>query len=121
MPRLASGLWQPEFQPKGRFFRLFLSHTSAHKQEIGQLRTALIPYGIAGFVAHDAITPTQEWQDVIVDALHSCEALAAYLTPDFSQSAWTDQEVGAAIGSGVLVVPIKVGQDRTDSSVATRL
>jgi hypothetical protein len=34
------------------------------------------------------------------------DALAAILMPGFKQSNWTDQEVGVAVGRGVLVVPI---------------
>jgi hypothetical protein len=37
------------------------------------------------------------------------EALLALLSPDFHDSKWTDQEVGAAIGRGVVVVPVALG------------
>ncbi|MGE5433343.1 MAG: TIR domain-containing protein [Candidatus Doudnabacteria bacterium] len=105
-----SNVWQPEFM-QGRFFRLFVSHTSAHRQAVGALRAALLPHGVLAFVAHDAIQPTQEWLDVIVRALREAEALAAYLTGDFHDSPWTDQEVGAAVGRELLVLPLKVDQD----------
>jgi TIR domain len=106
-----SSIWQPPFQTGERFFRLFLSHTSQHRQEVGALSAALTPHGVVAFVAHDAIQPTEQWLDVIVRALHESEALAAYLTADFHDSAWTDQEVGAAIGRDLLVLPLKVGLD----------
>jgi TIR domain len=109
--RAKTGIWQPTLVPEGRYFRLFLSHTSAYKREVGLLSSALSAHGIAGFVAHDAISPTQEWLGVIVDALQQCEALAAYLTDDFHDSAWTDQEVGAAIGRDILVIALKVAVD----------
>ena len=105
-----SNVWQPEFM-QGRFFRLVVSHTSAHRQAVGALRAALLPHGVVAFVAHDAIQPTQEWLDVIVRALREAEALAAYLTGDFHDSQWTDQEVGAAVGRELLVLPLKVDQD----------
>ena len=38
-------------------------------------------------------------------------ALAALLTPDFHESRWTDQEIGWALGRGVLVVPVRLGMD----------
>lgn len=34
------------------------------------------------------------------------DALAAILMPGFKESDWTDQEVGVAVGRGVLVIPI---------------
>jgi hypothetical protein len=92
-------------------FRLFLSHTSAHKTHVHELSDALSWRDIDGFVAHDSIEPTQEWQDVIEQALATCDALLAWLTPDFPSSRWTDQEVGFCVGRGVLIIPARVGQD----------
>ena len=37
------------------------------------------------------------------------DALLAVLTKDFNSSKWTDQEVGAAIYKGVLIIPINKG------------
>jgi len=87
-------------------FRLFISHISAFKKTIGSLQTSLKRYSISAFVAHVDIEPTREWQDEIEAALYSADALAAVLMPGFKESNWTDQEVGIAIGRGLLVVPI---------------
>ena len=43
-------------------FRIFISHISKDKDKATRLRTALEPYGISGFVAHEDIHPTAEWQ-----------------------------------------------------------
>jgi hypothetical protein len=94
-----------------QFLRLFISHTHHHKVEVAALKTALIPYGVSSFVAHQDIRPTREWEDVIEVALATCHAGAAYLTEHFHASEWTDQEVGFCVGRGVLVVPVKVGVD----------
>lgn len=87
-------------------FRLFISHISKFKKTIGNLQTSLKRYSISAFVAHVDIEPTREWQDEIEAALFSADALAAVLMPEFKESHWTDQEVGIAIGRGLLVVPI---------------
>jgi TIR domain len=87
-------------------FRLFLSHLSSFKETSAKLQAALHPYGISAFVAHVDIEPTTEWQDEIEAALFSMDALAAILMPGFKGSNWTDQEIGIAIGRGVLVVSI---------------
>ena len=55
--------------------------------------------------------PTRQWQDEIEEALRSMDALAALLTPGFHESKWTDQEVGYAMGSGRLILPIRHGVD----------
>jgi hypothetical protein len=105
-------IWTPELAPPGgRYFRLFISHTSAHKHDVHALSRELSLHGIAGFVAHDSIGPFEQWQDVISGALLECEALAAYLTDDFHGSDWTDQEVGAALARDLVVLPLKVDRD----------
>jgi hypothetical protein len=95
----------------GELFRLFISHTSAHKRQVGSLSDFLKLEGISGFVAHVDIDPTREWQDVIESALETCDALAAYLTPDFQGSKWTDQEVGFCVARAILILPIRVDLD----------
>lgn len=102
---LDSKFWLPNH------FRLFLSHISTFKVKTAQLQKILKDYGISSFVAHEDIEPTQEWQDEIETALHSMDALCAILTPKFNESAWTDQEVGVAVGRDVLIIPIRKGMD----------
>jgi hypothetical protein len=85
-------------------FRLFLSHVAKHKDELADL-------GVAAFVAHEDIEPSREWRKEIELALKSMNALAALVTTDFHASAWTDQEIGWALGRGVLVIPVRVGAD----------
>lgn len=92
-------------------FRLFLSHVSAHKVAVVRLKYELQLLGISAFVAHEDIAPSLEWQNEIELALRSMHGLAALLTPDFHPSNWTDQEIGFALGKGVLVVPVRLGTD----------
>jgi hypothetical protein len=89
--------------------RVFISHISDHKAQVGELSAMLDYYGFSPFVAHDAIEPTQDWQNVIRDGLSTCHVLVAYLTPGFHASNWTDQEVGWAMGRSALIVPINAG------------
>jgi len=96
--------------PDGRF-RLFLSHLAKHKVAVSKLKDELDLFGIAAFVAHEAIKPSLEWQREIELALRAMHGLLALITPDFHASPWTDQEIGWAFGRGVLVVPVRVGTD----------
>lgn len=98
-------VWTPEC------FRLFVSHASAHKDVAAALKMSLSLYNVSSFVAHNDIEPTREWQDEIEEALRTMDAMAALLTPDFHPSNWTDQEVGFAMGRGVLIVSLRYGQD----------
>jgi hypothetical protein len=100
---LEATFWEPFH------FKLFLSHISTFKQTAVHLQHALRRFGISAFVAHVDIEPTKEWLEEIEAGLYSMDALAAILMPGFKESSWTDQEVGVAVGRGVLVVPIMRG------------
>lgn len=104
-PSDSEHLWKPGA------FRLFLSHISADKIAVSKLKQALSLWGVDCFVAHVDIEPNLEWQKEIELALGSMHALAALLTPCFHDSKWTDQEIGFALGRGIVVIPVRLGVD----------
>lgn len=73
------------------------------------MQAAISNFGISAFVAHEDIEPDAEWQDEIKKALRTCDALIAFLNPDFNLSTWTDQEVGYALGRGIPVFSVRLG------------
>jgi hypothetical protein len=89
------------------YFKLFISHLSNHKKKASDLQKVLKRYGISSFVAHEDIEPSKEWQNEIENALHTMDALTAILMDGFKESNWCDQEIGFALGKGVLIIPIK--------------
>ena len=92
--------------------RLFISHRDEHKVVANELAETLESYGISSFVAHDSIQPMSIWQTEILNALESMEIMLAFVTDDFHDSVWTNQEVGFALGRNIPIVPLKVqGQD----------
>lgn len=91
--------------------RVFISHVSSFKKEATTFKVSMGMFGISGFVAHEDIEPSKEWQDEIEVALSTMDALLALLTPGFNESKWTDQEVGVAIGRRVPVIAVRVGLD----------
>lgn len=92
-------------------YRVFLSHKAEVKKETSTLKRKLSLYGISGFVAHEDITPTKEWQNEIEIALSSMDAFVALLTEKFHDSFWTDQEVGFAMGRGVPILSVRLGEN----------
>lgn len=100
----------PPFWRK-RMFRLFISHLSSEKALAAQLQEALLTYEISGFVAHNDIEPTLEWQTQIETALATADSLVALLHPAFHASSWTDQEIGFAMGRRLPVFAVRFGQD----------
>jgi len=100
---------EPGFWKEGKL-RLFISHLAKHKSFAGKLKRLLSTYGISCFVAHDDIAPTREWEDEIITALDTCDALIALMHENFHASFWADQEIGFAMGRGVPVCSVNLGQ-----------
>jgi len=94
-------------------FRLFISHIAKDKDKAMRLRTCLAPYAVSGFVAHEDISPTEDWQREIERALHAMDAFLAIHTVGFKQSIWTQQEIGFAVGRGTKIISFKMGEDPT--------
>jgi hypothetical protein len=105
LPEAVNRIWGNEG------YRVFLSHKNEVKKETAELKKKLKLFGISGFVAHEDIHPTKEWQNEIENALFSMDAFVVLMTEEFHDSDWTDQEVGVAFGRGVPIVAIKLGKD----------
>jgi hypothetical protein len=86
--RYGASPWQ------GDRLRLFLSHLSTQQVFVSDVRDELAKFGIESFVAHEAIKPSRELQDVIEASLPDCDALVAFLHEAFAESKWCDQEAG---------------------------
>ena len=90
--------------------RVFISHRDAHKAEARELSEALEDYGMACFVAHDTIQPRKLWRGEILKGLRTMEVMVLFLTDDFADSLYCNQEVGYALGRGVPIISLKLGQ-----------
>jgi len=96
----------------GGAVRVFISHRMSVDEGASGLKESLARCcGVAAFLDHEDIEPTQEWHREIEQALFSMDALIALLTEDFHESNWTDQEVGVAIGRRVPLIPVRLGRD----------
>jgi len=91
--------------------RAFVSHLSTEKLKATRLRDCLSTLGINAFVAHEDIEPTLEWQVQIERALHNSELFISMHTPGFSKSIWTQQEIGYAVGTGLKIIAVRMGED----------
>jgi uncharacterized glyoxalase superfamily protein PhnB len=100
---VARGPWEEGY------YKLFLSHTSANKALAKEIRDRLRLFGIDAFVAHEDIRPTKAWEEEIERALSTCDGMLAMLTADFIESKFCDQEVGYAMGRGLLVIALMRG------------
>lgn len=91
--------------------KLFISHRDEQRANLALLASALQRYGIAAFLAHDAIVAGRDWRGELLRGLGTMDALLAYCSPNFADSDWTAQEVGFAFGKGVPVVSVLAGEN----------
>ena len=91
--------------------RAFLSHTAEFKAEAAKIKIGLSWYGIAGFLAHEDITPTSEWQEEILFALQTMDLMIPLLTRTFQESQWTGQEIGYGFARQKPFIPVRLGSD----------
>ena len=92
-------------------FGLFISHRDNFKRYANDIKKSLVVYGISSFVAHEDIEPTTEWIKEIEKALFEMDALIALLSKGFSESVWTNQEIGYASGREKLILSAKFEED----------
>ena len=97
--------WKPDY------LRVFVSHLAKNRRRVAKLKFALDGWGASCFIAHEDIEPSREWQSEIESALATMDVMLAIVEPGFRESAWTDQEIGYALGRGVDVVPVCIGLD----------
>ena len=91
--------------------RVFISHSAKHKVFVSEVSSDLAVAGIHGFVAHETMTVAKSWQDQIENALKSAQAFVAFVHPEFNPSEWCQQEAGWAIGRGIPVFAVRLGDD----------
>jgi hypothetical protein len=94
--------------PALKSIRIFVSYSSEDKKIVGSLKDSLEKIGFEVFLAHEDIKPGLEWPDEIVRNLKSCHIFVPFLTKNFGNSEWTDQETGMAFADGKLIISLQV-------------
>lgn len=89
---------------------IFASHLNAHRELVAQYKQQFERYGISLFVAHDSITPDEEWANEIRRTLGTADCGLVFLHEGFRDSQWCDQEVGWLLGRQVAVPILIFGQ-----------
>jgi hypothetical protein len=88
---------------------VFLSHSHKDVELANSLKEdSEWRFAINVFVAHQDLTPSEEWQIEILKTLRRCDAFIALLTRNFARSDWTDQETGLAFAFRKVIIPIRI-------------
>ena len=88
--------------------KIFFSYSTKDKDKVGELKRNLEELGFEGFLAHEDINPSYEWQEEIYRNLLECDVFIPYITKNFKESDWTDQECGIAYTHSKLIIPLQV-------------
>lgn len=88
--------------------RIFISYNTLDKDLAGKIKTLLSNYGLEVFLAHEDISPSKEWEDVILQNLDSTDIFIPLITKKFLISDWTDQESGIAFIKNKFIIPLVV-------------
>ena len=76
---------------------IFISYSHKDDGAAGSLSRELEKAFYSTFLAHDDVQPTADWHIEIWKALQGCHAFVGLLTENFNESAFCQQEVGAAL------------------------
>jgi hypothetical protein len=88
--------------------RIFFSYSNEDKKAVGRLKELLERVGFEVFLAHEDIEPCSEWQTEILKYLKNCDVFIPFLSNNFKNSNWTDQETGIAISLDKFIVSLQV-------------
>lgn len=88
--------------------KFFFSYSIKDKDKVGELKRNLEKLGFEGFLAHEDIKPSYEWQKEIYRNLLECKIFIPYITKNFKESDWTDQECGIVCTHSKLIIPLQV-------------
>lgn len=70
-------------------------------------------------MAHDDITPGSLWQNEIVKALNTMDIFIGFVTDEFHQGSWTDQEIGYAYRRDVPRIFVKLEKTNPKGFMST--
>ena len=109
-------LWGGDYRSKKL---IFLSHRAIHRTKVSKIKGQLEKEEISCFVAHDDIIPGSLWQDEIVKALSTMDIFIGFVTGEFHEGSWTDQEIGYAYNRDVPRIFVKLKRENPQGFVST--
>ena len=87
-------------------YKVFLSHSTRDKNLVIALARLLEKFGIENFVAEWYLSPGERLDKKVFDEIRASDCIVVLLTPNGMRSNWVQQEIGAALHAGKLVIPI---------------
>lgn len=91
-----------------KFKKAFISYSTNNKFIAHDIKKILEDFGIDGFLAHEDIEMSQEWQDRLMKELGEVDLVVAILSKNFNESFFCIQEVGIALFNEIIIIPISI-------------
>jgi len=87
----------------------FISYSHSDREYGGQAKRVLGEFDIEGFLAHEDLEVSEEWQARILAELRRCDLFVPLLSANFLSSRWAPQEAGFIISRPeVLITPLSI-------------
>ncbi len=87
----------------------FISYAAEDQAPSSDLATALDQYYVHCFLAPRAISPSEDWERNLRNALMYSDVGIAVISTRFNASPWTNQEVGYLLGRNRPVFSVQIG------------
>ncbi|MCE2509194.1 MAG: toll/interleukin-1 receptor domain-containing protein [Nitrosopumilaceae archaeon] len=86
--------------------RVFISHPDRDRAMAAELKRIMDAVLMRPFLAHRDIGAGAVWREAIRREIEGCDMLVALVTPNFCESEYANQEVGAAWVLGKPILPV---------------
>jgi len=99
---------------------VFVSYAHSDGRLANLTATALESKGLACFVAHDDITCGTEFIHSLQTELSQADIVLVIVSKESIGSCWVNQEIGYAVASGALVLPMIIDETKPQGFLSTR-
>jgi hypothetical protein len=86
--------------------RFFLSHSMLDASEVEKLRETIAGLGVSVYLAENDPQPGVNLAAKVLAEIKASDAVVVLLAEGGASSPWVQQEIGAAMAAGKLIVPI---------------
>lgn len=107
-PRLSQIQLSPQILHKTKDDYAFISYQVDDRSTAGDIKRILDGINIEGFLAHEDIDVSEEWQNKILDEIAKASIFICLLSKSYLGSAWCMQESGIAIFRNITIIPLSL-------------
>ena len=86
--------------------RFFLSHSMLDASEVEKLRETIVGLGVSVYLAENDPQPGVNLATKVIAEIKTSDAVIVLLAEGGASSPWVQQEIGAAMAAGKLIVPV---------------